>query len=414
MINRLKTKFILVNMSLITIVLLITFFTVFISTQHRLANEGSAVLQRTIREAYGSEPFKRDVGPPKDTSDFVPVPTFTVSLDGDHNIIRSKGVLFDLSDQGALQEIVDLCLASNESTGILADAKLRFLKQDSPVGTDIAFMDRTMELDALTSLVSISGLVGIGSMIAFFFISLFLATWALRPVETAWEQQKQFIADASHELKTPLSVILANTGIIMAHKDETVQEQVKWVEYIQDEAGRMHTLVENMLFLAKTDDMKSRIILSRLNLSDVVWASVLPFESVAYEQHKTLVSQIADDVFIEGDANSLKQLVGILLDNACKYADDQGVITVNLSRSTEGKATLSVNNTGNPIPANQLEHVFERFFRVDKSRVRGQGGVGLGLAIAHNITILHHAQISIQSTVQNGTTVAIVFPYAAA
>lgn len=413
MINKLKIKFILVNMSLITIVLLITFITVFISTQQRLADEGLAVLQRTIREAYESEPFKRDVGPPKENSNFVPVPTFTVSLNSDNNIIRSKGALFDLSDQQALQEIVDRCLASNQSSGILPDAKLRFLKHDSPAGTDIAFMDRTMELEALTSLVSTSGLVGIGSMVAFFFISLFLATWALRPVETAWEKQKQFIADASHELKTPLSVILANTGIILAHKDQSVRDQVKWVEYIQEEAGRMNTLVENMLFLAKTDDMKSRVMLSRLNMSDVVWAAVLPFESVAFERHKTMVSHIADGVFIDGDACSLKQLVGILLDNACKYADDKGVITVNLSRSAEGKVSLSVNNTGNPIPPDQLEHVFERFFRVDKSRVRGQGGVGLGLAIAHNIAIMHHAHISIQSTAHHGTTVVIVFPHAA-
>jgi two-component system, OmpR family, sensor histidine kinase CiaH len=260
-------------------------------------------------------------------------------------------------------------------------------------------------------LVKTSLLVGIGSLVAFFIISLYLAKWALRPAAKAWEQQKQFVADASHELRTPLTVILANAGIVLSHPEQTVHNQAKWIEYIQIEAKRMSTLIDNLLFLAKTDDAKSKINLSRVNLSDIVWGSILPFEPVIFEQNKTLVSQISPDCYIEGDESKLKELMGILLDNACKYEDENGTISVNLSeKKSEHKVLLSVSNTGAYIPQDQVNQIFERFFRVDKSRAREQGGYGLGLAIAQSIVRMHNAKISVQSTAESGTTFTVVFP----
>ncbi|MEN6391693.1 MAG: ATP-binding protein, partial [Syntrophomonas sp.] len=277
-----------------------------------------------------------------------------------------------------------------------------------PGGLRIAFVDRSMEITTLSSLIKTSVLVGVGSLSVFFLISLFLANLALRPAQKAWDQQKQFVADASHELKTPLTVILANAGIVLAHKEQTVEEQAKWIEYIQTEASRMSALVDNLLFLAKTDDVKSKIILNPVNLSDVVWRTVLPFEPVLYEQHKTLDSEIEPDLYINGDESRLKQLVGILLDNACKYADEHGTITVRLSKKA-GEVILSVNNTGGIIPEDQIEHIFERFYRVDKSRARQEGGYGLGLAIAETIAQIHQAPIAVESSPDQGTTFSVVF-----
>lgn len=410
MIDKLKSKFILTNMVLIAIVLSIIFGAVYVSTRQRLEKESNEMLQRAIMENKSGEPEKGDPSRPPSLREpnFKPIPTFTVTLDSNNKIIETNGALFNLSDTATLDQLVTFCLNSGKERGIIEGEDLRYLKQSSPWGLRIAFVDRSMEITTLSSLIKTSALVGAGSLTVFFLISLFLANLALRPAQKAWEQQKQFVADASHELRTPLTVILANAGIVLAHKDQTVAEQAKWIEYIQTEASRMSSLVDNLLFLAKSDDVKSKIILNPVNLSDLVWSSILPFEPFLYEQHKALDSDIEPDLYINGDESRLKQLVGILLDNARKYAHDQGTITVRLSKKV-GEVVLSVNNTGGIIPEDQIEHIFKRFYRVDKSRVRQEGGYGLGLAIADTIVKIHHAKISVESSPDDGTTFSVVF-----
>jgi two-component system sensor histidine kinase CiaH len=409
MIKKLKYKFILINMILITIVLGSIFITVYVSTQQRLVGDSMKTLRSTIMEdQQGGADHKEIIGSKKDPG-FMPIPTFVVSLDKNNNIIDAHGALYDLSDQKAVNKIVQEGLASERDSGTIADANLRYLKQSSEMGTKIAFVDRKMEISTLSSLILTSVLVGTGSFVLFFFISLFLGKWALRPVEKAWEQQQQFVADASHELRTPLTVILANAGIVLSHKDSTVQDQVKWIEYIQTEAIRMNTLVDNLLFLAKTDDAKNIVIPSRINLSDTVYGELLPFESVIFEQEKEMEVQITPDLYVNGDENKLKQLVAILLDNAIKYSDDRGKISVNLNESSEHKVALSVTNTGTSIPADQIENIFDRFYRADESRAREQGGYGLGLAIAQSIALMHNARIAVESSEGSGTTFSVLF-----
>ena len=228
-------------------------------------------------------------------------------------------------------------------------------------------------------------------------------------MERAWEQQRQFTADASHELKTPLTVILANTGILLSHKQETISNQVKWVENTETEAQRMKQLVEDMLFLAKSDDVRLPVTHLPLDFSDAVLSRILPFESVAYEQGITIQSNIERDIVVNGDEGQLKQLVSILMDNACKYAPQGGTITVSLLREQE-KAKLVVNNTGGVIAPEELAHVFERFYRSDKSRARKQGGYGLGLAIAKSIAEKHHGVITAESEEKSGTSFTVCLP----
>jgi signal transduction histidine kinase len=205
-----------------------------------------------------------------------------------------------------------------------------------------------------------------------------------------------------------LTVILANTDIVLSSRDKTVAQQQKWIDYIKIEAQRMTSLVNNLLFLAKADDSVDKVILSDINLSDTVWSCILPFESVAFENGKTIDSQIENNVIVKGDEGKLKQLIGILVDNAIKYSSEKGIITVSLSRSQD-KIKLSVSNNGEPIPEDQLGHIFERFYRVDKSRAREKGGYGLGLSIAKNIIEMHNGLIKVESTKGKGTKFTIFF-----
>ncbi len=409
MIKKLKYKFILINMALISLVLLAIFLATYAATERRLEEESRGTLQRALTAEDRREPPPHGDRGPMRNPDFMPIPTFTVNLDAEGNIVESQGALFDLSDPGSLQEIVAESLASGQPSGIISGAGLRYLVQHADMGTKIAFVDRSMELQTLSALVRSSLLIGLISLLVFLLISLFLAQWALRPTEASWQQQKQFVADASHELRTPLTVILANAGIVLAHPDETVQSQSKWIEYIKNEADRMSSLVDNLLFLARTDDVSSSMTPVHLNISDLVWESLLPFEPVIFEQHTRLEAEIQPDLHIDGDGGKLQQLIGILLDNACKYVDDGGLIKVGLAENKEGQVELAVSNSGTPIPAPEIENIFRRFYRVDKSRSRAMGGYGLGLAIAQSIVAMHHGQIAVRSDSEEGTTFTVTF-----
>ena len=411
MLNKLRWKFVLVNMLLVTLVLTIVFAAVLASSYHRLEMDSTQAMERVMRSGDTDFP-KREIGGGKPPNEKEPrkmmTAAFYVELNGDNSVKEIFGEEVTVTDESALEAIVSNALAQEKSSGIIRGENLRFLVQ----GSRIAFADRTNEIESLTSLLETSALVGFFVLLAFFVISLFLARWALRPIEKSWKQQRQFVADASHELKTPLTVILANMGIVLSHREETVQSQIKWLEYTQAEASRMKELVGSLLFLAQADDMQEALTLSEVNFSDVVWSSVLPFESVAFEQNKTLTSEIAENIVIQGDEDRLRRLTAILLDNAVKYSDEGGTITLRL-QTAQDKAVLTVHNTGAQIPAGQLSHIFERFYRVDSSRTRAQGGYGLGLSIAQSIVEAHHGKIGVQSGSQ-GTAFTVALPAGAA
>jgi signal transduction histidine kinase len=248
-------------------------------------------------------------------------------------------------------------------------------------------------------------------------ISVLLSKIVLRPVEKAWVQQQQFVADASHELKTPLTVILANNDILMSpgHVNDTVIDQKQWVESTQAEATHMKKLVDNLLFLARSDaaDAASqKIICSDVSWSDTVMDIYLQFEPVAFENGVTIDADIERDTKVNGDPTQLRQLAHILIDNAIKYAGDNGRIFVKVA-SKGSVVDFSVNNTGAPIPKADIGHIFERFYRADKAR-KQEGGYGLGLAIAKSIVEKHGGIITCKSNETDGTTFTATLPLAAA
>ncbi|MEL7568587.1 MAG: HAMP domain-containing sensor histidine kinase [Dehalobacterium sp.] len=409
MIKKLRRKFILINMVLVSIVLFIVFALIFMTNYQRLQSESRDALHHALEQRIDKPLPKPEIGRlPPGEKPFPMTPVFSVILDHNKDIIYTTKDNVTISDV-VLALAVEKALASENPEGILPDLDLRFLRREIREGTKIAFADRSNEINSMQSLLLIFLLVGAGGLLAFFFISLYLSAWALHPVEKAWDQQRQFVADASHELKMPLTVILANTGILMAHREDTVARQLKWVENTQTEAHRMKKLVDDLLFLAKSDDARVPLVYSELNFSDTVWSCLLPFEPVAFEQGVTVNSRIQPDITLKGDESQLKQLVAILLDNACKYAGEQGMVTVALEQGQK-KISLKITNTGTPIPAADLPHIFERFYRADKSRAREQGGYGLGLAIAKSIAENHHAKIMADSSEDQGTTFTVSFP----
>lgn len=410
MIKRLRRRFVLTNMLLVSVVLLAVFCAVGASTVHQLSTENDIALRAELMHAAGGDAQKLFIGParerPKEQREAL-LPTFSVTLDAEGNILRLNAQAVEISFEDAASAVAQ-ALAAGGSEGSTSSPALRFLRE----GSNIAFVSREHEISAVWRFLLTSALVGVSSLAAFFLISLFLSRLALRPVERAWAQQRRFVADASHELKTPLTVMLANVSILSSHPEETVASQRRWVDSTRQEAERMKKLVDDLLFLARADDRRMPAAREPVCLSDVLWGCILSFEPVAFEQGISLDSQIDPDLYVQGDAGQLKQLCAILLDNACKYAGPSGRVHARLS-ARQGRAALCVRNTGEPIPAEKLPHIFERFYRADAARARGQGGYGLGLSIAQNIVQAHGGRITAESSREEGTLFTVALPLCA-
>lgn len=233
-----------------------------------------------------------------------------------------------------------------------------------------------------------------------YIISISISKWIIKPVEQSFNKQKQFIADASHELKTPLAVIMASSEAYESDKKE------KWIKNIQSESNRMSNLIKNLLDLAKLDNDELPITLEVNNLSKTVEMAIVPLESLIYEKNIELKYEIEDKIEWKYNADEIKQLIGILLDNAIKHSKDNGKITVVLKKEKDN-VLLKVTNLGDPIPKGEEEKIFERFYRIDKARNRSENRYGLGLAIAKSIVERHKGIIKAYSN-NNKTTFEIV------
>lgn len=233
---------------------------------------------------------------------------------------------------------------------------------------------------------------------------------ALHPIRTAWDRQLRFVSDASHELRTPLAVIQSNLDLVLDHTDQSVEENLEWVDNAQSEARRLTRLVQDLLTLARSDSNTVPIQMAPVELAEVVQHVADLFEPVAEMNEKTLSVDNGAYVTVEGDYDRLAQLIVILVDNAFKYTGTGGHVTISTSVQ-KNRVLLSVADNGPGIDAADLPHVFERFYRADKARARGDDqGTGLGLSIAQWIAQAHHGKIQIDSTAGQGTTVTVNLP----
>ena len=313
----------------------------------------------------------------------------------------------DLSiDSETLEKCVKSALDSSRIFGQINDEGLMYLKKSDMAHSKIIFADNSYISVSLRTSVIISALMLTGAMAVIFLISLWLSGLAVNPVKRAWEQQKQFVADASHELKTPLTVILANNNIMMSHRDSTVADERQWLESTEEEANHMKKLIDNMLFLAKSDAGETKVQLSTVDFSEIAEACALNFEPVAFEKEIMTDAQIESGITLNGDATQLNQLAHILVDNAVKYADPGTTVTIRLQKHGD-KVEFSVNNKGTPISKEDIEHIFDRFYRAEKSRTTK--GYGLGLSIARRITEGMNGKILVESNNENGTTFTVRF-----
>ena len=386
MLKRLRIKFVCINMLIATAMLAVIFGMVFHFTRQNLQNESMRMLQTVTSE-------RSRLGRPGQRRDEVRLPYFVLDITQTGEVLAS-GDGYDLSDQDFLREIISAVLAATDQTGSIEEYGLRYQRVMTPMGHRIAFVDMSSERNTLNNLMKTCALIGTVSLVVFFLISLFLARWAIKPVEQAWAQQRQFVADASHELKTPLTVILTNAELLQG-PDRDEEAKAQFSSSILTMAHQMRGLVESLLELARLDSGTAKADLSRLDFSALVAEAILPFEPLYFEQGLEIRSQIEEWITVHGNQSHLRQVTEILLDNAMKYSTSPALVELKLQRQGR-RCLLSVSNPGQPISPEDLRNIFKRFYRVDKARSMNHS-YGLGLSIAENIVAEHKGRIWAES-----------------
>ena len=399
MIRKLQLKFVAVCMTLVMVVLGAVLVSIFLSARQNLEVLSHQVLQRVIREdtSHGTVPSQQpDLGLDIGGKEVV-LPYFTVVLwedrSGNYTAYVTGGTYSNLQGTEELSTVLQECLAQKQEEGTLRTYNLRYLRQENGLLQKIAFVDTSMQQATLQEMMSSHIQIAVAAFFLLLAISIALARWATAPVEKAWRQQRQFLSDASHELKTPLTVILSNAELLQAAP--LSDKPARWSENIRMEAQQMKNLVEEMLTLTRADNMPHTAVLEEVSLSDIAADCALAFEPVAFEAGKPLDYHLAEDVTVLGDRDKLRQLFSVLLDNAIKYGQDGGTITLTLQK-TDRHARLIVTNPGEPIPPEQLKRLFERFYRADASRGE-KSGFGLGLPIANTIAAEHKGTLKAES-----------------
>ncbi len=377
MIQKLRWQFVSIMMTIIVIMLVIIFTSMFASSRAQFRQSSMERLRSVIKDDLQDKipPPHRRLG----------APTLVISVGKSGVPIVIKNQFSDL-EEDKITGLIAYVNAQEEDTGFIHDDNIRYLREHKKDGKiRYAFMDCTIEQNSLRFQIYHSVMIGLVTFVLLLFAIIRISHWVVRPVARAWEQQRRFVADASHELKTPLTVILSNTSMLLDNPDLSGEKAEKRLHHIQAEAVRMKALIDNLLQLARTDSNAERPIFQPVDFSHLVQEAVLTFEPVFYEDGKCLADQIEEDIIVIGSDVRLRQLIDILLDNAFKYSIPKGHTEITLKRFSHKEVFLTVRNDGVPIPPDKCPRLFERFYRIDQSRST-IAGYGLGLSIAQIIT----------------------------
>jgi hypothetical protein len=289
---------------------------------------------------------------------------------------------------------------SNKLTGYLGNYKYK--KADYSDGTIIVFLDSTRDLDTLKIFLIVSVFIITIAMLAVFITVYFFSKIAVKPMEESYRKQKRFITDASHEIKTPLAIIDANTDLIEIEYGES-----EWTKSNKNQVQRLTNLTNSLVSLSRMDEESNNTIMTDFSLSKVIAEESESYAALANTRKKTLDINIEKNISYYGNEQYIRQMIGIFLDNAIKYSNEKGTITLNLKKQGKKKA-LSIKNTLDYIEVGNHDILFERFYRADNSRNSASGGYGIGLSLAKSIINIHKGTVTAISRDKNSIEFKII------
>ena len=389
MLKQLRIRFICITMSIVTVMMCIVFGMLLTFTHAGLEQESMMLM-----EAVAEDPTH--TYRPNDTSAESRIPYFTLQVNNAGIMIISNGGSYDLSDQEFLRQLIRV-VNSGDQTGVIRDYNLRYYQTRTLNSLLVVFADTTAEQNTMYSLIRTCICIGAASLLAFFFLSLLLARWAIHPVEQTWKIQKQFVADASHELKTPMTTI---AGFAEGLLDGTIpkEDENKYLTIIADETRRLSRLVREMLDMSRmSDHVAAPENMKDFNLNEAIIATLLNFETRAEDKKLAVELHLPDDTLtVRGNEDAIRRVIYNLLDNAIKFAKEGGTLGVSLWQQGE-KAYVSISDEGETIPPDDLPFIFDRFHKSDRSRSLDRDGVGLGLYLVKSILNAHDEDIAVTS-----------------
>lgn len=419
MLKRLRLQFVAVIMVIVTIMLCTVFGMLYFFTRSSLEQESFAMMRAVPVGIMAPDrplaPFAR----PGEQPEQVRLPFFVVQEAEDGTLTAAGVGYYDLSpgeafDQTFLQELIQEVERVNRPSGELKQYHLRFLRVDAPFGQSVIFADTTSEQSTLNNLVKNCILIGVLCFFAFLGISIKLAAWTVKPVEWAWQQQRQFVSDASHELKTPLASIKLLTDSIAQNADMDAETVREFVQDIGSEADRLVRITEKLLALTRMDNAGA-VIAERadVDIADVITDALHMLTPLADRQNIAIRLTVEEGCVVRSTADEMYQVVFNLVENAIKYNLPGGKIWIRARKSPQ-KVVVTVEDTGIGIPKKDRDLIFDRFYRVDKARSREAGGAGLGLSIVRDTVVANGGSISVDARPEGGTVFIVQLPLAQA
>lgn len=408
MFRKSRKRIVAAIMSILMVLFIGTLVVIYASSYHELSERNESMLERHARmyelgehldifhsapddffedspdeEPYFEYPLKK---PFEESRSFVLSTFYSVAVADDGVVLATDTGDRELYDEKTLEAYALEILQSGKRQGTKGD--LVYLVEAKKGYTLVAFIDNTIMRRSMTTLLRNTFLFGSAALVLIFFLAVFLAGRIVKPLEESDRRQKQFISDAGHELKTPISVINANAELLGREVGEN-----RWLSNIRYENERMGRLVVQLLELTRAEQTGAKP--EKIDFSRLVSGGVLPFESVAYEKGLLIDTQITENITVMGSPTQLSQLVAILTDNAISHSNGGSQITVRLTEN-RSHAVLTVINAGEAIGQEAAQRIFERFYRIDEARTGDETHYGLGLSIAKAVVQAHKGTIEVR------------------
>ncbi len=417
MIKKLQHRFIAIAMLSIFMVLLLIIGSVNIINYNDikrsldmrltiLADNGGVFPQDFMEPA--NSPSADDVPPEKPAMDDAPTPKeltlhgiseesafdtryFTVTLDASGAVVASSTDNIAAISSGDAVSYAESVFEKGKTSGYISNYRYTSTTTDTDGETMYIFLDCRRETDTFRSFLTASVSISLIGLLLVFLLVVFFSKLIVRPIAESYEKQKHFITDASHEIKTPLTIIDANTEVLEMENGEN-----EWTSSIHNQIKRLTDLTNKLVFLSRMDEEATKLIMLDFSLSDAISEAAQPFEAVAAASGRTFVCEIEPNISYTGDESTIRQLVSLLLDNAMKYASENGSIRLSFAASGKNKI-LTVWNTVDGIEPGRHDELFERFYRPDASRSSATGGHGIGLSVVKAIVLAHKGRITAKS-----------------
>ncbi|MCD8221054.1 MAG: HAMP domain-containing histidine kinase [Clostridiales bacterium] len=409
MIRKLRAKFILLAMALVLLLLVILIGAIN-TLNYRLLIADSDTIIEALMGNNGIFPDWRDMSEKHFEGRRVSAELsyesrhFAVCLDKDGEVLYTDTQKIAAIDADTAIEYARTVVESGKDQGLIDN--YRYLLREDEEDTLVVFMDCSRELDAAHLFLITSVQISLCGYLIVFVLLLYFSGWIVKPVSESYEKQKQFITDASHELKTPLTIIGADLDVL-----EMDGEDNEWLQDIRFQTRRLAELTNDLVTLSRMEEGGRYFHMADFSISDVADELTQSFQGPAIAQNKTFDIDIEPLITMRGDEKSLRQLISIFLENALKYSDAAGTITFTLRKSRNGRSVkITVYNTCESIAKDEIPHLFERFYRTDKSRNSQTGGHGIGLSIAKAIVTAHRGTVSASTSDGKSLTISASLP----